>query len=289
MRSLDGLLEFVAVAETGGFARAAARLKVSTAHISRQVAALEARLGARLFVRTTRSVRPTEAGALLQSRAGALLAGLDDVFDEIGDAEATPRGLVRVAAGGAYGERIVAPALVRFLAANPSIQVHLDISDRRVDLAREGFDLAVRLGALEESSLVARKVSARRMVLCASPAYLEAAPRLRSVDDLRAHVRLGSPDIEWRLKSGAGLFRIKPDGPLSSNNIPALVEAAIAGLGLAWLAETHVRAALEDGRLVRVLAASETEGDAVWLVHPSRAYVPRRTRAVMDWLAAELS
>jgi DNA-binding transcriptional LysR family regulator len=289
MAPLEGLAEFAAVAETGGFSRAAARLGISTAQVSRQVAALEARLGARLFARTTRSVRLTEAGTLLWSRARGLLEGYAEACAEVGDAAAAPRGLVRIAAGGAYGERLVARALIGFAAAHPAIRIELAIADRRIDLAAEGFDLAVRLGALDDSSLIARKVAQRRRVLCAAPAYLAGAPPLARLEDLAAHARLGAAGEEWRLAGPDGPLRLAAQGPFLSNSIPAQVAAAVAGLGLLWLAEDHVQEALAAGRLVRVLEQVEASGDPVWLVYPARAYLPARTRSVIDWLAQALA
>jgi DNA-binding transcriptional LysR family regulator len=271
MRSLDGLIEFIAVVEAGSFRGGAAALNVSPAHVSRKVAELESRIGARLLQRTTRSVRVTEAGDLLRQRAGTVFGSLDEAFDEIGDRQATPRGLVRVAAGGAYGERMVAPALARFVNAHPDIRIDLDIADRRVDLVREGFDLAVRLGSLDDSSLVARKVAARRMILSASPAYLSSTPAINTVEDLAGHSRLGTTGAEWRLTSPEGDVRLKP-----------------SGLGVVWLAEFHLRDAIADGSLVQLLPDVGTEADPVWLVHASRAYLPARLRVVMDWLAHEL-
>jgi DNA-binding transcriptional LysR family regulator len=288
MSRFDGLESFASVVDLGGFNAAARHLGVSAAHVSRQVAALEKKLGARLLERTTRSVRLTEAGQLAHARARLLLDQAEELVDEIGDQQSGLNGFMRIAAGGAFGEQVIAPAIVRFVEAHPTLRVELIISDRRMDLVTEGVDLAVRLGALDDTALIARKLTDRRMVLCAAPGYLENHSELRSVDDLAQHSVLESPGIPWRLMTPGGVRTISPPARFASNNIPTLVDAALRGLGLAWLAETHVREHLAAKRLVEILPESRVEPATVWLVYPTRQYLPRRVRAVMDWLVAEL-
>jgi DNA-binding transcriptional LysR family regulator len=288
MGQLEGVTEFLAVVDRGSFTAASRVLGVSVAHVSRMVSRLEERLDTRLVERTTRSVRPTESGRLVYARAKALFEQFDELVDEVQHQQRELRGVVRVAAGGAYGERVVAPSLVRFAASHPGIVIDLVMSDARVDLVSEGIDLAVRLGHLPDTALVARRITFRRFVLCASPAYLAEAPALGSLADLGGHAGVVSPLVPWRLQSSSGEPVPQPVARFVSNNIPALVEAALAGLGIAWLAEVHVRDHLAQGRLVPLLPETQSEPAPVWLVYPSRVRQPRRVRAVMDWLVEEI-
>jgi DNA-binding transcriptional LysR family regulator len=284
----DGLIEFLAVVDRGSFTAASRALGVSVAHVSRMVRRLEQGLGTRLIERTTRSVRPTDSGRLLHARAKALFEQFDELVDEVQEQQRELRGAVRVAAGGAYGERVVAPSLVRFAVAHPGIVVELVMSDARVDLVAEGIDLAIRLGHLPDTALVARRIASRRFVLCASPAYLKNAPSLASLADLAAQAGVVSPVVPWRLQTASGEPVQQPRPRFVSNNIPALVEAALAGLGIAWLAEVHVQEHLAAGCLVALLPESGGESAPVWLVYPSRGHQPRRVRVVMDWLIEEI-
>ena len=283
--STEALRALLAVIDHGGFSAAARRLSVSVSHVSRLVSDLEERLGVRLLQRTTRSVTPTEAGRTLHVRARDLVAALDELTTEVANQSTELSGSIRVAAGGAYGERFVAPALTRFALEHPGVRIELLMSDRRIDLVSDGVDFAVRHGVLSDSSLIARRVGSRRMRLAAAPDYLAGAPPLESFDDLGRHSCLASPDIPWRLRAldGERLFR-PSHGRFVSNNGPALVDAALAGLGVIWLADFYVRDAIADGRLVRVLPNTEIEAIATWIVQPTRHHVPRRVQALMDYL-----
>jgi DNA-binding transcriptional LysR family regulator len=285
----EGLEEFLAVVEEGGFSAAARRLGVSVSHVSRQVAALEARLGTRLLQRSTRAVRLTESGQIVHDRGQIVAAMLRDLHDEVREDEGVPRGRLRVAAGGAYGERRVAPAMVRFAAAHPQVSVELRLDDRHVDLISEGFDLAVRLGRLADSATVSRRLAPRNMRLCAAPSYLAAAPAPRSIEDLAGHSCLSAPDIPWRFATPDGERTLRCGGRFRSTSGPVLLEAALAGLGITWLAEFYVAEAIASGALVRLLPETEVSDSGVWIVYPAREHLPLRTRAAIDWLVRELA
>lgn len=279
---------FVSVAEQGGFSAAAHKHGVSAAHVSRQINRLELELGCRLLERTTRSVHLTEAGRLLERKALPLLAEMHDLFQDMAEQQGKISGRVRVTAGGAYGELAVAPALVQFAAHHPDIQIQLEMSDARLDLISEGLDFGVRLGSLPDSSLIARRISRRRMGLFAAPAYLASAGMPTSVEDLMQHSCLVSRDIAWLLTSESGVKILRPTGRFESNSIMALVKAAIAGLGIVWLHDFQVREPLTAGTLVPILPKATVEENAVWIVYPSQRHVPARVRMVMDWLAHSL-
>jgi LysR family transcriptional regulator, transcriptional activator for dmlA len=284
----DGLPEFLAVVDHGGFSAAARVLGLSVSHVSRQVSSLEDRLGVRLLQRTTRAVRLTEAGGFVHARGRSLTEQWSEARDELGEAQAALSGKLRIAAGGTYGERFVAPALIDFAKLHPALEIELLMAERRVDLVRESVDLAVRLGALDDSSLISRKVAPRNMRLVASPDYLAGAPPLDTIDDLAGHSCLASPDIQWRFREDGDDRVLHPKSRFASTSGPALTEAAIAGLGVTWLAEFYVREAIQDGRLIRLLPDTEVEDPAVWIVYPARGHMPMRVRAAIDWLMEAL-
>ncbi|HSG22912.1 MAG TPA: LysR family transcriptional regulator, partial [Azonexus sp.] len=169
MSRWEGLDEFVAVAECGNFSRAAERLRVSSSHVSRQVALLEDRLQARLLYRTTRRVSLTEAGQTFFARCQRLIEERDEAFLTISDLQGAPSGLLRMTAAVAYGERFIVPLVNEFMARHPLLKLEIELTNRTLDMVHEGFDLAIRLGRLNESSLVASRIAPRAMYLCASP------------------------------------------------------------------------------------------------------------------------
>lgn len=280
----------MAVVEQGGFSTAARALRISVSQVSRTVAGLEAHLGVRLLQRTTRKVTLTDAGRELFERGRALLDALDDLAVDVANRGDALRGTIRVSAGGAYGERYVAPALLEFAALHPNVAIELVMTDRRVDLIADGIDFAVRHGTLPDSSLVARRIGSRHMRLCAAPAYLDAQGTPSNLSDLAGHYCIASPNIEWRLASGGKeiIFKPKQLARFRSTSGPALVEAALAGFGIVWLADFYVRDHLAAGRLVRLLPDAEIDAIADWIVYPARDHVPTRVQAAMDHLALQL-
>jgi DNA-binding transcriptional LysR family regulator len=284
----QGLREFTAVVESGGFTAAAAALNVSTSFVSRQVRRLEARLGARLLNRTTRSVTLTDLGRTYYERSREILDQLDSLESDMADLQQTPRGLVRVTAAGVYAERYVAPALAEFTERYPDVRIELDTRMRVVDIVAEGFDLAVRTSALDDSSLVARKVRDRRMIVAGSPSYFAKHGRPKTPDDLRRHncLRLGTMD--WRFAWPDAVRTVRVRGSWSSDNGRALVAAAVRGRGLVRLTDYYMDAELARGELEIVLADFEPSDTATWLVYPDRQYLPTRVRYLLDFLAERL-
>ncbi len=194
----EGLREFVAVVEQGGFSAAARQLHVSTSFVSRQVTRLEDRLDVRLLQRTTRKVHLTDMGQVYYERSREILDQFESLESEMADLQEKPRGLVRITAAGEYAESFVAPAVAEFVSKYPEVSVDLETTMRVVDIIEEGFDIAIRMSALSDSSLIARKVEQRRIMVCASSSYLTKHGRPKTPEDLRQHNCLLFPGMPWR-------------------------------------------------------------------------------------------
>ncbi|WP_299652023.1 LysR family transcriptional regulator [uncultured Tateyamaria sp.] len=284
MRKLDGLAEFCAVVTEGGFTRASETLGVSTSFISRRVAELEARLGVRLLHRTTRSVNLTDIGALYYERANVILDDIATLETDLAEQQNLVKGRVRVAAAGLFGETWVTEQLSEFASQHPQIEVELNITERLVDLIREGFDLAVRYGMPDDQDLVVRKIGKRRIKVCASPSYLERTGLPDTPRDLSAHTCLAAPGQRWMFREGGAAFEVKVSGRWSSNNAAALVKACKAGLGIVRLGENYLNADIDAGHLVRLLEDFETDPQDIVLAYPSRDRLPHRVRALVTFL-----
>lgn len=292
---LGELSAFVALAETGSFVAAAHRLGRDPTAISRRVQGLERRLGVRLAERSTRRVALTEAGQAFLERVRPLL---DDLRAAEGEASALvqgePQGRLRIALPSAFGRLWIAPALSDFLALHPRVALEAQFSNAYVDLVGEGFDLAVRLGSLPDSRLVARKVTERHRLICAAPAYLAEHGVPRTPADLTGHACLRFTDKPnphvWEFVGPAGEMQVAPiSGPFASDDAEALVQAGVAGAGVVYATDWLVGRELADGRLVRLLEDWRMpEEGGVYVVTPSRSGLPSKTRAFSDWIAAHL-
>ncbi len=283
-----GLREFVAVVEQGGFTAAADALDVSASFVSRRVKQLEQQLGTRLLHRTTRTVRLTEMGRIYYERSREILDRLEALESDMADLQQRPKGLVRMTAPGLYAERYVAPAVAAFTVKYPEVSIELDTRMRVVDIVAEGYDLAIRMSALADSNLVARKLVPRRVMVCASPAYLARNGRPKDPDDLRSHNCLALPDMPWRFAYPDAIRVVKVRGSWISNNGRALVEAAALGIGLVRLADYYMDKELERGALEVVLEDFEVEDAATWIIYPDRHHLPTRVRFLIDFLAERL-
>ncbi len=288
----DELLAFVAIAEALSFKRAAVRLGRDATLLSRRLRALEARLGVRLLERTTRRVALTQAGSLYLDRAAAIVRALEEADHEVaGLAAEEPRGHLRLALPGSFGRLWLMPVIADFLAAHPKVTIEAEFSNHMVDLIGERFDLAVRLGAHETSSLVVRRIGARRRLLCASPAYLERHSAPQHPHELAGRSCLVFAGLRrWEMRDGRGTpARVEVTGPFVADDVEALIAAAEAGLGILlttdWAAATSIR----EGRLVQVLAEWALVDDgAISIVTPSGSHHASKTRAFSDFLADRL-
>ncbi len=290
MDRLAAIESFVKVAETQSFSEAARRLNTSKSAISRNVGALEAELGARLFHRTTRSLALTEGGRAYFERATRILADLQEANLAVSQLQSAPRGRLRVNAPMSFGFLHLASALPDFLARYPDVAVDLVMNDRFIDLVEEGFDVAVRIGELEDSSLIARRLAPMRRTVCASPAYLRQRGTPASPDDLRRHECLRNTNIpaaqEWRFVTPDGKpWPVEVNGRLTANNGDALRVAALSGLGLAKLPSFIVGEDLKSGALVTALDAFVPQGVAMNAVYPHARHLSPKVRAFVDFLA----
>jgi DNA-binding transcriptional LysR family regulator len=293
MDRLAGIPAFEGVVAAGSFAGAARALGLSVAAVSKQVRALEDRLGVRLLHRTTRQVRLTDAGQRFHERCQRILADLDDAEREVAAGQAMPRGRIRVSAPMSFGQRHLGPVVSGFLARHPDVELDLVLEDRFVDLLAEGFDVAVRIAELRDSSLVARRLCASRRVLCAAPAYLAAHGTPATPADLAAHRCIGyaymTSGCDWPFRTHDGRRVVRVHGPVMSNNGDVLRILALDGCGIALLPTFLVADDLDAGHLHEVLPGQLGGEPAVWILQPTRRHVPLAVRTFVDFLAARFA
>lgn len=287
MKDLEGLVEFCAVVENGGFTRAGEAIGMSAAFISRRVAGLEARIGARLLHRTTRRVNLTDIGAQYYERAKAILTDIEALSSDMSEQQELVKGTIRVTAGGAFGEGWVRDAIVDFAGQFLDVEMELLLTDRQVDMVAERFDLAIRHGMPRDPDLIMRRVSSRRMIVCGAPDYFARKGLPEAPEDLLHHDGLRTKGLKWLFSTGGNEpYEIRPPARLWSNSGQVLARAAEQGLGVARLADAYVASAIEAGRLVRVLEDYEVPAQDIVLCYPSKDYLPFRVRKLIEFLAA---
>lgn len=291
---LDGIVPFVHAVEAGSFAQAAERLHLSRSAVGKAVARLEARLGVRLFHRTTRTQSLTEEGQAFYERCERALAELSAGEAAMESRQSSPRGKLRVSVPVLFGRLSVAPVLREWASAYPDLRVEVSFADRVVDLVEEGYDLGVRIGPLGDSaSLRARKLGTQRMSICASPAYLRAHGHPRTPADLDGHMaivyRRRGADVPWKLLGEDGRdVAPRIAARLSLDDVQAIVDAAVAGAGLArlpcWLVAQHV----QRGELEVVFDAENVAASDIHVVWPTSHHLPSKTRGAIDALVAAI-
>ncbi|MEM9795593.1 MAG: LysR family transcriptional regulator [Pseudomonadota bacterium] len=294
--SLSALRLFADVARAGSFAATARLRGLDPSIISRQIAGLEDGLGFRLFDRTTRRLNLTEAGRLYLERARLAVEELETARQEASDVLAAPRGLLRVTASVALGERWLMPRLPGFRTAYPDLHLDLRLTDAVLDIAAEGIDLAIRLAPRPDGAFMSTRLMDTRYRVVASPNYLRNAPALAQPDDLRDHdcLRLALPGYRdcWRFRRDGAVREIAVDGSLVVSSALALRRATLDGLGPSLMGEFLIADDLLSGRLVDALPdwdASAADFDtAAWILYPSRDYVPGKLRVFIDHLKASV-
>ena len=280
--ALDDLSLFSAVAEAGSIVGAARRLRQPKSTVSRRLQVLEERLGVRLFERTTRRLALTDTGQALYERARPALQMLTEAAAEAAGSQREPRGRVRLTTGAGMATHLFAGVLTEFVQLYPKVTLELDLTDRQVDIVAEGFDLAIRAGALQDSSLVQRKLGFSRNVLVAAPAFLATHPAIGRPQDLAAIPALLQPGQEiWRLERGEDRIDLECDGPVRVNNIWVLRHLAREGMGVARLPLFVCREDLAAGTLATVLPGWEPAGHPIHVLLPSRRYPSPAVRALL--------
>ncbi|MDR3514456.1 MAG: LysR family transcriptional regulator [Azospirillaceae bacterium] len=283
---------FVKAVEMGSFAAAAACLGLSAQRVGKQVATIERRLGVRLLNRSTRRQSLTEAGSLYFEGCKRALAEVDAAEARVAAQGETPRGTLRVTAPVAFGTVRLVPDSTRFLAMYPEVSLNFELTDRWVNLIEEGFDAAIRIGELSDSSLVTRALAPYRLIPCASPDYLRRKGMPRQPSDLRDHDCLDyafavhpAPAL-WHFRSASASIGIAPRGRLLVNDSRALIEAALNGAGIILAAELLLSAHLAAGRLVRVLADYEGPARPMQIIFAGHRAQAPKLRAFLDWAGA---
>ena len=282
------LVAFHSVVKHSSFAKAAEELSLSPSGVSRIVTRLEERLGVRLVQRTTRSLSLTEAGAAFYARASQILVDLLDAEAEVQKATALPRGNLRITASVTFGRHYISPLLEEILERFPELTIDLTLTNRFVDIIDEGIDLAIRIGALSDSRLIARRLCSNQRVLVASPKYLARRGVPSTPEELNAHdcvIYTGfSRPREWKLIGPDGPLSVDVSGRVATNNFEVLGDAVRKGLGITVGPTMSVHQWLLSGELVRVLDRFQFEPSAIFAVYPSARQLSTKVRAVVDFL-----
>ena len=279
------VLCFVRVVETGAFSRAAERMGMSKSILSRRVARLEEQLGARLLTRSAQGAQPTEVGQAYFERASGILADLEAAEEVVAEAVTQVAGPIRLSAPLSFGIMHLAPALAEFAEAHPRVELDISFEDRAVDLISGGYDLAVRIGQLKDSSLIARRVAPVRKVAVASPSYLERRGTPQMPRDLPGHDILFYANEQWRFRVGDRWESVRGKTRLRADNGEMLRAAALAGLGICILPSFIAAPGFEAGTLVPLLREYPMEEAGLHLVMPPGRAVTARVRALVEFLA----
>ncbi|WP_118181369.1 LysR family transcriptional regulator [Paraburkholderia phosphatilytica] len=278
---------FVRAAQLANVSAAGREFSLSAAVASARIAQLERSLGARLLHRTTRRISLTQDGEVFIARAEALLDAADAARASVGRAQSEPQGRLRVSMPSSFGRQHVSPVMPAFLRRYPGVSVQLSLTDRIVDLVDAGVDVAIRLGALKDSTLVARRLAVNRRVICCAPAYLAAHGRPQHPSDLAQHECMVLGDQrDWSFVTPTGPVNVRVTGRLSADNGEVLRDALLAGFGIAMKSTWDVGPYLQTGELVSILDSYPlAETVAIWAVYPSRSFVPPKAVAFIDFLA----
>lgn len=290
-RLLNGIGVLAAVVRSGSFSEAATALHMSQPGVSRSITRLEARLGARLLERTTRSLKLTDEGQRLYKQVLPLLEGLEQAAASVVDGAAAIRGRLRVNMHPFFAQFMDGPSLARFLKANAGLQLELVTRDQLGDLVAEGFDLAIRLGEPRASTLIARKLWQTRILTVAAPSYLKRHGQPRTPQDLeRGHTFIDFRDPEtgrnfqWEFHRGRKVIQVATEGQLTVSDVGTLHRSCLAGIGIAQVMEFGVENFLQNGELVDLFPDWPDERFPLYALYPSRKYLPAKTRAFLEFV-----
>ena len=289
MDRIDAMRTFVAVVNEGSFSKAATTTQLSPQLVSKYIAKLEEQLHTRLLNRTTRKVSVTEAGSQYFIHAQQILLSIDEMEAQLGGLQQLPKGILRISAPVSFALKHMAKLVTDFQSRYPSVTVDLQLSDRKVDIVEEGFDVALRIGQLESSSLIAKKIAPIRVVLCASPDYLNIHGTPKRLEDLEAHRYLHysymNIDTKGQVFKYLKAKQLKESSVFRSNNGDVLVEAAIEGAGLVLQPTFIASKALNAGKLVIVLPEYEPTPIGLYAIYAHRKLLPHKIRCFIDFMA----
>lgn len=291
MDLLAAFRTFIRIAETGSFSAVAREVGATQPAVSRQIAALETHLGARLFQRSTRSLTLTEDGRDLLTHARLVVEAVEETEAAIGRRRTSPAGMVRLGCPGVFGRLYVAPRLDRLLDRYPDLQIDLSMTDSVVDMVQDGLDLSIRVGEVQDASLVARRIGSTTSIAVASEGYIAAHGEPGHPSELANHqciifTRTPTPDT-WNFIGSDGALAVAVKGRLRTNGIEAVIEAASSGVGVALVPIWMMREEGVSTRLKQVLQAWQPPRRPISVVYPSRRFLAPRTRAVIDFLVDE--
>ncbi|MGE5171178.1 MAG: LysR family transcriptional regulator [Rudaea sp.] len=294
MDRFQAITAFAAVVQAGSFARAAERLDLSVSAVSRQIADLEAHLGARLLNRSTRRLSLTESGQAFYERCVQLLADLTEAEEEVGASAIVPRGTLKLTASISFGARYLAAAIADFQRKHPELRFDIELSDRVVDLIDEGIDLAIRIGEIGSQALIGRRIGVAQMICCAAPSYLARHATPRVPEDLAAHACLtyaySSGGNVWRfLDASRAVHEVKVSGPVHANNGEMLCALARAGVGIGLEPDFIVADDVRAGRLVSLLRGYVAPAINIHAAYPSRRHLSAKVRVFIDFLAGRFA
>jgi DNA-binding transcriptional LysR family regulator len=293
MDILASMKVFVAVVDAGSFAAAAGRLDMSRAMASKYVMNLEDHLGTRLLNRTTRRLSVTESGSVFYERSVQIISDVTEAEQVAGHMSAVPRGILKITMPLSYGQHRLGPVIADYVRQYPQVKLDISFSDHKADLIEEGFDLAIRIGTLPGSGLIARKLGSGRVIVCASPDYLKRHGTPQTPEDLARHSCLGytlsNSGDEWRLTRQGEEAAIRIAGPIKADNGDMLRLAALSGAGLIFQPHFIVSEDLQAGRLVQVLADYASAELGIYAIYPSRKHLSAKVRTFVDFLAGRLS
>lgn len=293
----DGISEFVYVTEYESFTRAAKELGISTAQVSRQISALEKRLNIKLLYRTTRKVTLTEEGRVFYQHCRSVLDGLDAAEQAVSNLQSKPQGRIKLTAPVTYGEQQLLPLVNDFMVQYRDIEVTAFLSNQKIDLIDGGYDLAIRIGKLSDSTMMAKKLSRRTNFVCAAPAYLEKYGIPHSLSDLSQHnCLLGTRDYwhfieDGKIDSGKNADKeknLRVSGSVQYNSGHSLVDAALKGLGIVQLPDYYVQKYLASGELVSLLNNYREPEESIWAIYPHNRHLSPKIRLLVDYLAEHL-
>ncbi|KIZ46045.1 MULTISPECIES: LysR substrate-binding domain-containing protein [Rhodopseudomonas] len=284
---------FIRVVEAGSFTRVAAEQNSSQPTVSRQIAALEEHLGARLFTRTTRRLTLTDDGRSFYERARLALEAVGDAEESVGRRRARPSGTLRLACPVVFGRLRVIPHLKEFFSRYTGVSVDLVMNDGYADLVEEGIDLAIRSGEIPDTALIAKRIASTRRVVVAAPSYLRGRPLPAHPPDLAAHDCIAFSraafGVQWPFESPEGPISFEVKGRFRTQNSEGTREAVMSGLGIGLLPIWHFTDEIETGRVVVLLQAYEPKPAPIHVVYPSRRLLPRKTRVMIDFLERQFA